>query len=132
KPEEGSAEAKYLAERRAALGGFMPVRRQKSMSVPVPPLETLKAMLDGSGDREISTTMAFVRIISQLVKDKELGPRIVPIVPDEARTFGMEGMFRQLGIYSSVGQLYEPVDKDQVMFYREDKKGQILEEGINE
>ncbi|HHK0667365.1 TPA: pyruvate dehydrogenase (acetyl-transferring), homodimeric type [Pseudomonas aeruginosa] len=132
KPEEGSAEAKYLAERRAALGGFMPVRRQKSMSVPVPPLETLKAMLDGSGDREISTTMAFVRIISQLVKDKELGPRIVPIVPDEARTFGMEGMFRQLGIYSSVGQFYEPVDKDQVMFYREDKKGQILEEGINE
>nr|AAC45353.1 pyruvate dehydrogenase [Pseudomonas aeruginosa] len=132
KPEEGSAEAKYLAERRAALGGFMPVRRQKSMSVPVPPLETLKAMLDGSGDREISTTMAFVRIISQLVKDKELGPRIVPIVPDEGRTFGMEGMFRQLGIYSSVGQLYEPVDKDQVMFYREDKKGQILEEGINE
>ena len=89
----------------------MPVRRQKSMSVPVPPLETLKAMLDGSGDREISTTMAFVRIISQLVKDKELGPRIVPIVPDEARTFGMEGMFRQLGIYSSVGQLYEPVDR---------------------
>ncbi|MDH1008599.1 pyruvate dehydrogenase (acetyl-transferring), homodimeric type [Pseudomonas nicosulfuronedens] len=132
RPEEGSAEAKYLASRRAALGGVMPVRREKSFQVPVPPLETLKAMLDGSGDREISTTMAFVRIISQLVKDKELGPRIVPIVPDEARTFGMEGMFRQLGIYSSVGQLYEPVDKDQVMFYREDKKGQILEEGINE
>ncbi|MGC4010276.1 MAG: pyruvate dehydrogenase (acetyl-transferring), homodimeric type [Pseudomonas sp.] len=132
RPEEGSAEAKYLANRRAALGGVMPVRREKSFQVPVPPLETLKAMLDGSGDREISTTMAFVRIISQLVKDKELGPRIVPIVPDEARTFGMEGMFRQLGIYSSVGQLYEPVDKDQVMFYREDKKGQILEEGINE
>jgi len=132
RPEEGSAEAKYLANRRAALGGVMPVRRAKSFQVPVPPLETLKAMLDGSGDREISTTMAFVRIISQLVKDKELGPRIVPIVPDEARTFGMEGMFRQLGIYSSVGQLYEPVDKDQVMFYREDKKGQILEEGINE
>ncbi|CDF86633.1 Pyruvate dehydrogenase E1 component [Pseudomonas knackmussii B13] len=132
RPEEGSAEAKYLASRRAALGGVMPVRREKSFQVPVPPLETLKAMLDGSGDREISTTMAFVRIISQLVKDKDLGPRIVPIVPDEARTFGMEGMFRQLGIYSSVGQLYEPVDKDQVMFYREDKKGQILEEGINE
>ncbi|MCP8465088.1 pyruvate dehydrogenase (acetyl-transferring), homodimeric type [Pseudomonas sp. ZM23] len=132
RPEEGSAEAKYLASRRAALGGVMPVRREKSFQVPVPPLETLKAILDGSGDREISTTMAFVRIISQLVKDKELGPRIVPIVPDEARTFGMEGMFRQLGIYSSVGQLYEPVDKDQVMFYREDKKGQILEEGINE
>ncbi|MCY1328505.1 Pyruvate dehydrogenase E1 component [compost metagenome] len=132
RPEEGSAEAKYLAERRAALGGVMPVRRAKSFSVPTPPLETLKAILDGTGDREISTTMAFVRILSQLVKDKELGPRIVPIIPDEARTFGMEGMFRQLGIYSSVGQLYEPVDKDQVMFYREDKKGQILEEGINE
>ncbi|WP_152226721.1 pyruvate dehydrogenase (acetyl-transferring), homodimeric type [Pseudomonas sp. SCB32] len=132
RPEEGSAEAKYLASRRAALGGVMPVRREKSFQVPAPPLDTLKAILDGSGDREISTTMAFVRIISQLVKDKELGPRIVPIVPDEARTFGMEGMFRQLGIYSSVGQLYEPVDKDQVMFYREDKKGQILEEGINE
>ncbi|WP_458237202.1 transketolase-like TK C-terminal-containing protein, partial [Pseudomonas sp. P5_A2_2] len=94
--------------------------------------DTLKAILDGSGDREISTTMAFVRILAQLVKDKEIGPRIVPIIPDEARTFGMEGMFRQLGIYSSVGQLYEPVDKDQVMFYKEDQKGQILEEGINE
>ncbi|GAA6130938.1 pyruvate dehydrogenase (acetyl-transferring), homodimeric type [Halopseudomonas sabulinigri] len=132
KPEEGSAEYKYLHSRREALGGYMPQRRVESARVPVPPLDTLKAILDGSGDREISTTMAFVRIISQLVKDKELGPRIVPIVPDEARTFGMEGMFRQLGIYSSVGQLYEPVDKNQVMFYREDKKGQILEEGINE
>ncbi len=132
KPEEGSAEYKYLHSRREALGGYMPQRRTESNKVPVPPLDTLKAILDGSGDREISTTMAFVRIISQLVKDKELGPRIVPIVPDEARTFGMEGMFRQLGIYSSVGQLYEPVDKNQVMFYREDKKGQILEEGINE
>ena len=132
KPEPGSAEAKYLSERRNALGGFVPQRRSKSFNVPVPPLDTLKAILDGSGDREISTTMAFVRILTQLVKDKELGHRIVPIIPDEARTFGMEGMFRQLGIYSSVGQLYEPVDKDQVMFYREDKKGQILEEGINE
>ena len=132
KPEEGSAEYKYLHARREALGGYMPQRRVESKRVPVPPLDTLKAILDGTGDREISTTMAFVRILSQLVKDKELGPRIVPIVPDEARTFGMEGMFRQLGIYSSVGQLYEPVDKDQVMFYREDKKGQILEEGINE
>ncbi|MFN3580748.1 MAG: pyruvate dehydrogenase (acetyl-transferring), homodimeric type, partial [Pseudomonas sp.] len=132
KPEEGSAEYKYLHSRREKLGGYMPQRRVESFKVPVPPLDTLKAILDGSGDREISTTMAFVRIISQMVKDKELGPRIVPIVPDEARTFGMEGMFRQLGIYSSVGQLYEPVDKDQVMFYREDKKGQILEEGINE
>jgi pyruvate dehydrogenase E1 component len=132
KPEEGSAEYKYLHSRREKLGGYMPQRRTESFKVPVPPLDTLKAILDGSGDREISTTMAFVRILSQMVKDKELGSRIVPIVPDEARTFGMEGMFRQLGIYSSVGQLYEPVDKDQVMFYREDKKGQILEEGINE
>ena len=132
RPEEGSAEYKYLHARREALGGYMPQRRVESKRIPVPPLDTLKAILDGTGDREISTTMAFVRILSQLVKDKELGPRIVPIVPDEARTFGMEGMFRQLGIYSSVGQLYEPVDKDQVMFYREDKKGQILEEGINE
>ncbi|WP_152224351.1 pyruvate dehydrogenase (acetyl-transferring), homodimeric type [Pseudomonas sp. SCB32] len=132
RPEEGSAEARYLKERRASLGGFMPHRHGNSQSIPAPSLETLKAMLDGTGDREISTTMAFVRIISQLVKDKELGPRIVPIIPDEARTFGMEGMFRQLGIYSSVGQLYEPVDKEQLMFYREDKKGQILEEGITE
>ena len=132
RPEEGSAEARYLLQRREALGGFMPQRRTKSFSIPTPPLDTLKAILDGSGDREISTTMAFVRILAQLVKDKQLGERIVPIVPDEARTFGMEGMFRQLGIYSSVGQLYEPVDKDQVMFYREDMKGQILEEGINE
>src|SRR5476649_558033 len=132
KPEPNSAEARYLSERRTALGGFVPQRRAKSFDIPTPPLDTLKAILDGSGDREISTTMAFVRILAQLVKDKEIGSRIVPIIPDEARTFGMEGMFRQLGIYSSVGQLYEPVDKDQVMFYKEDKKGQILEEGINE
>ncbi|WP_207886543.1 pyruvate dehydrogenase (acetyl-transferring), homodimeric type [Pseudomonas sp. 30_B] len=132
RPEEGSAEARYLKERRASLGGFMPHRHGNNQRIATPPLDTLKAILDGTGDREISTTMAFVRIISQLVKDKELGPRIVPIIPDEARTFGMEGMFRQLGIYSSVGQLYEPVDKEQLMFYREDKKGQILEEGITE
>ncbi|KGK85383.1 pyruvate dehydrogenase (acetyl-transferring), homodimeric type [Pseudomonas stutzeri] len=132
KPEPDSPEAKYLQKKREALGGFVPQRRTKSFSIPTPPLETLKAILDGSGDREISTTMAFVRVLAQLIKDKDLGKRIVPIIPDEARTFGMEGMFRQLGIYSSVGQLYQPVDKDQVMFYREDKKGQILEEGINE
>ncbi|GAB3368603.1 pyruvate dehydrogenase (acetyl-transferring), homodimeric type [Azotobacter armeniacus] len=132
RPDENSPEMKYLRSRREALGGFVPQRRSKSISIPTPPLDSLKAILDGTGDREISTTMAFVRILAQLVKDKELGSRIVPIIPDEARTFGMEGMFRQLGIYSSVGQLYEPVDKDQVMFYREDKKGQILEEGINE
>ncbi len=89
-------------------------------------------MLEGSGDREQSTTMAFVRLLNMLIRDKQFGKQVVPIIPDEARTFGMEGMFRQLGIYSSVGQLYEPVDADQVMFYREDKKGQILQEGINE
>ena len=132
RPEEGSPEYKYLHSRREALGGYTPQRRVSSTPIPVPPLETLKSILDGTGEREISTTMAFVRILAQMLKDKELGQRIVPIVPDEARTFGMEGMFRQLGIYSSVGQLYEPVDKDQVMFYREDKKGQILNEGINE
>lgn len=132
RPADDSAEIKYIRARREELGGYVPSRRTKSFSIPTPPLDTLKAMLDGTGDREISTTMAFVRILANLVKDKDLGSRIVPIVPDEARTFGMEGMFRQLGIYSSVGQLYEPVDKDQVMFYREDKKGQILEEGINE
>ncbi|MFD1259556.1 pyruvate dehydrogenase (acetyl-transferring), homodimeric type [Entomomonas asaccharolytica] len=132
RPAEDSPEIKYIRSRREALGGYVPSRRTKSISIPTPSLDTLKAILDGSGDREISTTMSFVRILAHLVKDKDLGSRIVPIVPDEARTFGMEGMFRQLGIYSSVGQLYEPVDKDQVMFYREDKKGQILEEGINE
>ncbi|WP_095192484.1 pyruvate dehydrogenase (acetyl-transferring), homodimeric type [Pseudomonas sp. Irchel 3A7] len=132
KPANDSAEARYMNARRAALGGAIPQRRQSSFSIPTPPLDSLKSLLDGTGDRQISTTMAFVRILSQLVRDQNIGPRIVPIIPDEARTFGMEGMFRQLGIYSSVGQLYEPVDKDQVMFYREDKKGQILEEGITE
>jgi len=130
--EPNSAEERYLHEKRNALGGYLPQRRAKSLSIAAPKLDSFKAILDGTGEREISTTMAFVRILTQLVKDKELGARVVPIIPDEARTFGMEGMFRQLGIYSSVGQLYEPVDKNQVMFYREDKKGQILEEGINE
>ena len=91
-----------------------------------------KPQLEGTGDREVSTTMAFVRLLTALLRDKEFGPHIVPIVPDEARTFGMEGMFRQLGIYSSEGQKYEPVDRDQVMYYREDKAGQVLEEGITE
>src|SRR5699024_6072667 len=104
----------------------------KSMSIPTPSLDTLKSILDGSGDREVSTTMVYVRILAQLLKDKDLGSRIVPIVPDEARTFGMEGMFRQLGIYSAVGQLYQPVDQGQVMYYKEEKKCQILEEGITE
>jgi pyruvate dehydrogenase E1 component len=98
----------------------------------VPPLEAFSSLLEGTSDREISTTMALVRMLTTLVKDKNIGKHIVPIVPDEARTFGMEGMFRQIGIYSSVGQLYTPQDADQLMFYREDKQGQILEEGINE
>ncbi|MCG7981196.1 MAG: pyruvate dehydrogenase (acetyl-transferring), homodimeric type [Candidatus Thiodiazotropha lotti] len=132
KPPADSAEMKYMHEQRSKLGGFLPQRRTKVEAMTVPPLESFKALLEGSGDREQSTTMAFVRLLNMLVRDKQLGKQIVPIVPDEARTFGMEGMFRQLGIYSSVGQLYEPVDADQVMFYREDKKGQILQEGINE
>jgi pyruvate dehydrogenase E1 component len=132
KPAEDSPEMKYMAERRAAMGGFVPQRRRKGNELAVPPLSAFDNMLGATGDREISTTMAFVRILSTLVRDKELGKYVVPIVPDEARTFGMEGMFRQLGIYASQGQLYEPQDSDQVMFYKESKNGQILEEGINE
>ena len=126
------SEIKYMMERREALGGFVPQRKRKGNALKTPPLSTFENMLTATGEREISTTMAFVRILSTLVRDKELGKYIVPIVPDEARTFGMEGMFRQLGIYSSVGQLYEPQDSDQVMFYKEQQDGQILEEGINE
>ncbi|HEX4108625.1 MAG TPA: pyruvate dehydrogenase (acetyl-transferring), homodimeric type [Solirubrobacteraceae bacterium] len=132
RPSEDSAEIAYLRERRAALGGSLPARRASGPALPVPGLDAFKGQLEGSGEREISTTMAFVRILAALVRDKQLGSRIVPIVPDESRTFGMEGMFRQLGIFSQVGQLYRPQDADQLMFYREDKKGQILQEGINE
>ncbi len=129
---EGSPELEYLKARRAALGGDRPRRRRRSESLPVPPLSAFARLLEGSGDREISTTMAFVQLLQALVKDPVLGRRVVPIVPDESRTFGMEGMFRQLGIWSQVGQLYTPQDADQLMFYREDKHGQILQEGINE
>ena len=132
KPPADSPEMVYMAERRAAMGGSVPSRRRKGNELTVPPLSAFDNMLGATGDREISTTMAFVRILSTLVRDKQVGKYIVPIVPDEARTFGMEGMFRQLGIYSSAGQLYEPQDNDQVMFYKESKDGQILEEGINE
>lgn len=132
RPPEESTEIRYLKERRAALGGFMPQRISEFESLKIPAIKILNSLLKGSGDREISTTMAFVRILSALIKDKNIGKLIVPIVPDEARTFGMEGMFRQLGIYSSVGQLYEPTDSEQIMSYREDKDGQVLEEGINE
>jgi pyruvate dehydrogenase E1 component len=132
KPADDTPEMQYLREHREALGGSLPQRRIEAPALPVPELSAFKAQLDGTGEREISTTMAFVRILSTLLRDKQLGPHIVPIVPDESRTFGMEGMFRQLGIFSQVGQLYVPQDADQLMSYREDKKGQILQEGINE
>jgi pyruvate dehydrogenase E1 component len=133
KPADEDPVMVYLHARRKALGGYLPQRRRKSDNPPaVPALDTFEPLLKGSEGREISTTMAFVRLLTLLVRDKSIGRHIVPIVPDEARTFGMEGMFRQLGIYSSEGQKYEPVDRDQVMYYREDKAGQILEEGINE
>ena len=133
RPPEDSPETKYLLERRKSLGGFLPSR--SGMSKPdfkTPPRKMFKAQLDGTGDREISTTMAFVRILTALMRDEKLKKYIVPIIPDESRTFGMEGMFRQLGIYSPHGQLYEPEDADQLMFYRESKEGQVLQEGINE
>ncbi|MEO8137813.1 MAG: pyruvate dehydrogenase (acetyl-transferring), homodimeric type, partial [Betaproteobacteria bacterium] len=129
---EDSAEMKYLRARREALGGYLPKRRQKSASLEIPPLSTFERLLKDSGERENSTTMAFVQMLGMLVRDKVIGKRIVPIVPDESRTFGMEGMFRQLGIYSSLGQLYKPQDADQLMYYRESKDGQVLQEGINE
>ncbi len=132
KPADDAPEMQYLRECRAALGGSMPARRRKAEPLPVPPLELFQSQLDGTGEREISTTMAFVRVLAALLRDKQLGRHIVPIVPDESRTFGMEGMFRQVGIYSPVGQLYQPQDSAQLMFYKEDEHGQILEEGITE
>ncbi|PPC91774.1 MAG: pyruvate dehydrogenase (acetyl-transferring), homodimeric type [Methylobacter sp.] len=130
---EGSKELEYMKQRRTVLGGQLPARRRKSQALDVPVLADFKPLLEGSGeDREISTTMAFVRLLNILIKDKHIGKRVVPIVPDESRTFGMEGMFRQLGIWSQVGQLYTPQDADQLMFYKEDKHGQVLQEGINE
>ena len=132
KPADDSPEMKYLRERRAALGGSLPARRAQAPRLKVPGIDTFEKLLEGTGERDISTTMAFVRILTQLSKDPNIGRHLVPIVPDEARTFGMEGLFRQLGIYAPEGQLYEPEDAGHFMFYREDKKGQILEEGINE
>ncbi len=130
RPDESSPELRYLMERRAELGGSLPARHADSAPLPTP--EPFTSVLEGSGERENSTTMAFVRVLNSLVRDKVLGPRVVPIVPDESRTFGMEGMFRQLGIYSSVGQLYQPEDAGDFMYYHEDEDGQILQEGINE
>jgi pyruvate dehydrogenase E1 component len=134
KPADDTPEMKYLHERRQALGGYLPARRAKAdESFTVPSLETFKAVLDPTAEgREISTTQAYVRFLTQLLRDQALGPRVVPILVDEARTFGMEGLFRQIGIYNPEGQKYTPVDKEQVMYYREDKAGQILQEGINE
>jgi pyruvate dehydrogenase E1 component len=129
---EGSPEDGYLHAMRDKLGGYLPQRRRRSISLEAPPLSLFESQLKGSDGREISTTMAFVRILTALMRDKGLGQRIVPIVPDESRTFGMEGMFRQFGIYSQAGQLYKPQDADQLMFYKEDKHGQMLQEGINE
>jgi pyruvate dehydrogenase E1 component len=134
KPADDTPEMKYLHERRKALGGYLPKRRTKAdESFTVPSLETFKSALEPTAEgREISTTQAYVRFLTQLLRDQALGPRVVPILVDEARTFGMEGLFRQVGIYNPAGQQYTPVDKDQVMYYREDKAGQILQEGINE
>ena len=132
RPPEDSPELTYSRKMRENLGGPVPQRKAGAQPLQVPGLEVFEAQLKASGKRELSTTMAFVRMLSNLCKDKQIGERVVPIIPDEARTFGMEGMFRQLGIYSSVGQLYDPADSHQVMFYHEDKKGQMLEEGITE
>ena len=134
KPAEDAPEMKYLHERRNALGGYLPARRMKAdEQLKVPDLEVFAPALEATPEgREISTTQAYVRCLTQLLRDKALGPRVVPILVDEARTFGMEGLFRQIGIYSVEPQKYEPVDRDQVMYYREDVKGQILQEGINE
>ena len=134
KPADDTPEMRYLHERRKALGGYLPHRRTKAdESFTVPALETFKSVMEATPEgREISTTQAYVRFLTQLLRDQALGPRVVPILVDEARTFGMEGLFRQIGIYNPDGQQYTPVDKDQVMYYKEDKKGQILQEGINE
>lgn len=132
KPDDDSDEVRYLKAQREKLGGYFFGKRQSAPELDIPDISIHAKLLEGTGEREISTTMAFVRFLNALLKDKQIGKHVVPIVPDEARTFGMEGMFRQYGIYSAVGQLYEPVDSDQVMYYREDIKGQVLEEGINE
>jgi pyruvate dehydrogenase E1 component len=132
RPPDTSEELRYLHERRAVLGGFLPARRREAEPLEVPALEAFGGQLKATEGREISTTMAFVRILNTLLRDKKIGDRVVPIVPDESRTFGMEGMFRQFGIFSQVGQLYQPEDSEQLMFYKEDVQGQILQEGINE
>ncbi len=132
KPADDTPLVHYVKERRAALGGALPARRQRAPALEVPELGAFQALLDGSKDRELSTTMAFVRALTTLTRDKKVGPHLVPIIADEARTFGMEGMFRNLAIYAPFGQKYRPVDADQLMYYREEADGQILQEGITE
>ena len=130
--EKDSIELSYLKKQRQELGGFVPKRLNNPKKQNIPPVKIFKELLNGSQEREVSTTMTFVRLLTLLTKDKEIGKNVVPIIPDEARTFGMDPLFRQLGIYSSQGQLYDPVDSDQFLYYKESKEGQILEEGINE
>ena len=132
RPPSDSSEIAYLHERRRVLGGYMPTRTPAAGNIEAPPLEFLKESLEGSGGRDVSTTMAFGRVLTQLMKNPEIGKRVVPIIPDEARTFGMEAMFRQFGIYASQGQLYKPHDAEIFLYYKESKDGQILEEGITE
>ena len=132
KPKENSKEVKYLKEQRKKLGGYLPQRVVKNKKLPPPNIKIFQELLDGTGDRAISTTMAFVRLLTIICRDKKVGKNIVPIIPDEARTFGMDPLFRQLGIYAHKGQLYDPVDSDQFLYYKEAVNGQIFEEGINE
>ncbi|MGC9221571.1 MAG: pyruvate dehydrogenase (acetyl-transferring), homodimeric type [Solirubrobacteraceae bacterium] len=132
KPPSDSPEMRYLHERRAALGGSLPARRRRAAPLQTPDLSAFQSQLEGTGEREISTTMAFMRVLATLLRDKQIGRRVVPIVPDESRTFGIEGMFRQVGMYAPKGQLYQPEDSEQLMYYREDRGGQILNEGITE
>ena len=132
RPPDDTPELEYLKQCRTALGGHLPARRTKGDSLDIPALTIFERLLQETGEREISTTQALVQAMTLLCKDKNIGQRIVPIVPDEARTFGMEGMFRQIGIYAHEGQKYEPVDRDQLMYYKENQSGQLLEEGITE
>ena len=132
RPPEDSPEIRYLQERRRELGGYLPQRTPRSISVEAPPLDYFAETLSGSQGREVSTTMAFVRVLTLLLRHPKLGQQVVPIIPDEARTFGMESLFRQIGIYASQGQLYHPVDQEMFLYYRESESGQILEEGITE
>ncbi len=132
RPPDDSAELQYMRQRRAELGGYLPARNPRLTALPAPPLDYFTETLSGSQGREVSTTMAFVRVLTLLLRHPELGRHVVPIIPDEARTFGMESLFRQIGIYASQGQLYHPVDQEMFLYYKESKNGQILEEGITE